>query len=141
MNLSTLTPQQRLIGAILSLVLWILPALGVWLYMASKVDAAHELGQAEAKAECAERQTDALAKAIKEARAEWEKTQEAIDKKAERDTKAIAAELAATQRKLTNLSRDIRTYVDSRPLPPDCRADPERIRLWNDARRGHAPEG
>jgi F0F1-type ATP synthase membrane subunit b/b' len=139
--LATLTTGQRIAGAALGIALWLLPALGVWLYMAAKADAAEELGKATAQAECAERQTEALATAIKEAREEWVKTQKGIDDRAERDAREIARFLADARRSAARISKDMQAHAQANPLSPGCRADPERVRMWNQSRRGDPPEG
>jgi F0F1-type ATP synthase membrane subunit b/b' len=139
--LATLTTGQRIAGAALGIALWLLPAIGVWLYMAAKVDAAEDLGKATAQAECAERQTQALATAIKEAREEWEKTQKGIDERAKRDARDIARFLSDARRSAARMSQEMTTYAQANPLPPGCRADPERVRMWNQSRRGDPPEG
>ena len=135
-----MTLGQRIGGAALFLALWLAPAAAVWLHMAAKADAARELGAATARAECAEAQTNGLAKAIADARKEWERTQSAVDARAERDAKAIAADLSAARRAAARISKDLANHANRNPLPADCRADPERVRLYNAARRGDAPE-
>lgn len=139
--LASLSIGQRIVGAALLIALWLAPAAVVWINMDAKRDAAYDLGKAEARTENAQAQTNALATAIKEARDEWKKTQAAIDEGAAKDAKTIAADLAAVRRQTTHLTKELQTYVLANPLPPDCRADPERVRLWNQSRRGDHPEG
>jgi len=140
-GIAGMTIGQRIAGAAIFLALWLAPAAIVWLRMDAKVEAAHDIGAAEATAKCAERQTEALATAIKEAREEWEKTQKGIDERAQRDARDIARFLDEARRSAARISKEMQTHAQANPLPPDCRADPERVRLYNAARRGDAPEG
>lgn len=139
--LASLSIGQRIAGALIGLAVWLAPAGAVWLHMHAKVSSAHDLGAAEARQACAEAQTGALAKAIADARAEWTKTQGAINRQAEADAKAIAADLTAARRRASQLTKDLQTHARAQPLPADCRADPERVRLYNAARGSDAPEG
>ncbi len=135
------SPQARLAGALISLALWILPAGVVWLYMSGKAGAQYDLGKAEAAQACAESQATALATAIEEARVEWEKTQGAIDARADKDAERIEADLAKARRQAARLSEELSRYANANPLPAGCRADPGRVELFNRARRGDPPEG
>lgn len=136
-----LTVGQRVTGAAITLALWLAPAAAVWLHMSGKASAASDLGAATARAECAQAQSVALAKAIEDARREWKRAQAEIDSRAQADSSAIADDLAAARRAADRLSVELKNHAQRNPLPADCRADPERVRLYNDARRGGAAEG
>lgn len=139
-GIAGLSVGQRIAGAAVGLGLWLAPAAAVWLHMHAKVDAASDVGAANARAECAQRNEYALAQAIRAARSEWERTQAAIDSRAEHDAKTIAADAAAVRRYTSRLSKDLAAYATARPLPADCRGDPDRVRLYNATRRGDASD-
>lgn len=140
-GIAGLSIGQRIAGAALTLALWLAPAGAVWLHMHGKLGAEHALGVAEATATFSTQQVDALTQAIERDRAERAKAQAALDEQAGRDRKAIAADLAAVARNSTRATKELQAYALAHPLPADCRADPDRVRLWNAARRGDAPEG
>lgn len=140
-GIAGMTIGQRVAGALLLIGLWLAPAAAVWLYAQGKAGAARELGAAEAKAECAERNEYALAQAMRAARAEWERTQTSIDARAESDAKAIADDLGKARKAAARITKELTDHAKRNPLPPDCRADPERVRLYDAARRSRAAEG
>jgi hypothetical protein len=139
--LPQLSIGQKLASAALGLLIWALPAAGVWLYMRGQASAQYELGAADARAECAKHQAAALAEAIERAREEWQRTQTALDRRAEQDAARIEQTLAAARRQAAQISEELSRHVADHPLPVECRADADRVRLYNDARSGHAPEG
>jgi hypothetical protein len=131
---------QKVGGAVVTLLLWILPAVLVWAYMAGQAGAQFELGSAEARATCADNQATALATAIEDARVEWQKTQAAIDGRAEADAQRIANTLAAAQRHANKLTEELEAHATANPLPSGCRADPDRRELYNRSRGSGPPE-
>lgn len=134
--LQALTIGQKVAGALLGLLLWLAPAGAVWLYMHGKAGAQFELGQADARATCAETNSSALATAIKDAREQWNKTQSAIDAQASKDAAAISKHLAEANRAAGKISKELQAHATANPLPADCRLDGERVRLYNEARIG-----
>lgn len=136
-----LSVGQRIAGVAITLALWLAPAAAVWLHMHGQLRAEHAFGAAEAQAQFSADQVNTLAKAIERDRAERAKAQRDLDEQAERDRKAIGDELAAISRNSARATKELQAYVLAHPLPADCRADPDRVRLWNSARRGDAPEG
>lgn len=136
-----LSLAQRLLGLLLLVLLWALPALLVWAHLSAKAAAQFALGQAEARAECATARADNLGAAIRQAREEWLATQGAITDQAEKDAQALATILADARQRAGRLTEEFRSYAAAHPLPAGCRADPGRVRMFNDARGGAAPAG
>lgn len=122
--------QARLYAAVLLVLCIAVPAGGVWLYMRGQLAAQYALGKADAIAESAR----ADAKAIKAALDEAAKTQARIDADARDAADALIARLAATRRTISIATTKLDDYARSNPLPADCIAPPDRVRLVNEGR-------
>lgn len=136
-----LSIAQRLLGLLLLVLVWALPALLVWASLSAKAEAQFALGQADARAECATARADNLGAAIREAREEWLSTQDAITDQAGKDARVLAQYLADARQRAGRITEEFRDYAAAHPLPAGCRADPGRVRLFNRARGGAAPAG
>lgn len=133
-GLSSLTPPQaRIIGAILALLVWLAPAFGVWLYMRGQLSAQYDLGKAAEAKLCSDSNAKAMASLLEGAAV----TQKATNEQARKDAQAIAQTLGQAKRQATRLTQDLQAYAQANPLPADCRADAQRVRLYNDARTGN----
>lgn len=128
--LAALTIQQRLIGAALVLVLWLAPAGMTWLYMRGQLHAQYKLGEAA----CEKADAEAQAKALERFHVEQQK----VNAAALADAEQIAKLLATGRVRAAKLSQELAAYAKNHPLPDGCRADDERIRLYNEARRAPA---
>lgn len=138
--LTGLSIGQRIAGAAIGLLVWLLPAFIVWAYMTGKLDTQYKLGHAAASQQCAEAKVDALATAMAEAREEWTRTQGAITDQAGKDASDLAKFLADARKRAGLLSEEFRSYAAAHPLPAGCtHADPGRVELFNRARRGDPP--
>jgi len=122
--------QAKMYASVVVLLLIIVPALGVWLYMRGQLSAQYALGKADAVAESAR----ADAEAIREMLAEAEKTQARIDANAAAAADALIARITATRRSITTATTKLDEYARANPLPADCVAPPERVRLVNEGR-------
>lgn len=122
--------QARLYAAVLLALCIAVPAGSVWLYMRGQLAAQYALGKADATAESAR----ADAKAIKAALDEAAKTQARIDADARDAADALIARLAATRRTISIATTKLDDYARSNPLPADCIAPPDRVRLVNEGR-------
>ena len=122
--------QAKMYASIVALLLILVPALSVWLYMRGQLSAQYALGKADATAESAR----ADAEAIRNMLAEAEETQRRIDADAKAAADALVARLAATRRSITTATTKLDEYARSNPLPADCVAPPDRVRLVNEGR-------
>lgn len=114
--------------AVIALValLWLAPPLGVYLYMRGQVGAQFDLGVASCQ------QTNA--KTILDDLVVFHVEQEGLREAALAEATTLAQNLANARAYSARMSKELRAYVEANPLSDDCRADPERVRLYNDAR-------
>jgi hypothetical protein len=131
-------PQERIARAALALALWLLPAAGVWLYLTARHAGQLDAARAEGRADCAEAQLEALGDAAADQARQHQEAQARITAQAQADAATIAATIAQAQRRADRLTQELARHADLHPLPAGCRADPERVRLYNEARRGGA---
>jgi hypothetical protein len=129
--LAGFTIQQKLIGAALSILIWLAPAGITWLYMRGQMSAQYKLGEAA----CEKADARAAAAALTQFHVEQVKSTE----QAKADAEQIAKLLASARIRAATLSRELSAYAQSNPLPAGCRADDERVRLYNEARRTTGP--
>lgn len=122
--------QAKMYASIVVLLLIIVPALSVWLYMRGQLSAQYALGKADAVAESAR----ADAQAIRDMLNEAEKTQARIDADAAAAADALIARIATTRRSITTATTKLDEYARANPLPADCVAPPDRVRLVNEGR-------
>lgn len=138
MNMPGLNAQAKVAGLLLGLALWAAPAVGVYLYLAGQkaiaLKAAADASRADALAEF----KDQADKAVAEARKQWAARQSAADRRAEQDRARIARDLAAQRARADTLLRQLLGHINANPLPPDCRLDADRVRLYTDSRRSGA---
>jgi hypothetical protein len=123
---------KKIGGAALILAAWLLPAAAVWLHDRGEISAARALG----KADCQAANAADLLKANQEAIAEWKAAQSDIAAQAAADASANSRELEAARARVATASKELQAYANAHPLPVDCRADAERVRLLNEARQG-----
>lgn len=129
--LAGFTVQQKLIGAALSILIWLAPAGITWIYMRGQMAAQFDLGKAACQKADAEAQAAALA--------EFHVEQTRAAEQAKADAEQIAKLLATARARAATLSRELSAYAQANPLPDNCRADSERVRLYNEARREASP--
>lgn len=142
MNLSDLTPQTQgarivagIIGLVVFLALWAAPAVGVYLYLAGQQAIAVKAAEDTTRAQVTAEFTGAAAEAVAKARAEWAMRQATANRQAEEDRARIARDLAAQRTRADSLLRQLLGHINANPLPPDCRLDADRVRLYTDSRR------
>ena len=127
--------QARIYASILLVLCIAVPATGVWLYMRGQLSAQYALGKADATAESAR----ADAQAIKDMLDKAAETQAKIDADARAAADALIARLATTRRTISIATTKLDDYARANPLPADCVAPPERVRLVNEGRQAGAP--
>lgn len=128
--LAGFTLQQRAIGAIIAILIWLAPAGVTWLYMRGQLSAQYELGQAE----CERADALAAAKALREFHVE----QANVTAQAKKDAEQLSKLMRTLATRATRISNELATHAQEHPLPDGCRADPERVRLYNHARQAAA---
>lgn len=135
--LQALSIGQRLTAAAVVLVLWAAPAGAVWLYMHGKLSAQFDLG----KAECVADQATALNVANADALSKAEARQVKITERAAEDAAAISKTLRQAMGQADKIQREFNSYASQNPLPAGCRADPERVRKFNESRQAAGAAG
>lgn len=125
--LAGFTMQQKLIGAALSIAIWLAPAGITWLYMRGQMHAQYKLGEAA----CERADAEAQAKALRTFHVEQVKA----TAQAKADAEHIAKLLASARIRAAAISKELAAHAQTNPLPPGCRADDQRVRLYNEARR------
>lgn len=126
-------PWGPVLEVTITVILWMVPAGAVWLYMRGEASAQYELGMAECQTTNAQAITDALTR--------FHVEQEGLREAALQQSAALAQNLATARANAARVSKELRAYVEANPLHPECFADPERVRLYNDARGGAGATG
>lgn len=133
-------PDPRVLLAVL--LIWAGTLACLWAYMEGRAVSVAETARAEAEAECSAAKTKAatdarkaLENAVAQARADWAKAQTQIDQAKADDRAKIAAELERHRTRANTLFRQLEAHIRANPLPTGCRLDPDRVRLFNEARR------
>jgi hypothetical protein len=131
-KLSSLDPKTkgRIMFTIFSLLFLLIPPMCVYFYMRGEIKESHALGQVE----CERANGAALLKGNQEALAAWKTTQGNIINDARTDSKTIAAALEEARGKAVKLNQELQANAIKHPLPADCRADADSVRVVNAAR-------
>lgn len=129
--LAGFTIQQRIVGALLAILIWLAPAGAMWLYMRGQASAQYDLGKSACEA-------DSAAAVVEDLR-RFQDEQIAVALATKEQSAAIVKELATARARAAAITKEFTAYAKANPLPADCRADAERVRLYNESVRYAAP--